>query len=263
MTTTPEPPQGREQLADTGTQDSNTLPNADRGARGRLYVVAAALILAGWTAYFLLLGSVQSGDGISELDRPIMEWMLANRSPEATAVNVFITTVTGPIAMPIIVLAACIFWIRRSRGVQRPLLLASGMLLGVTLVFITTRLVDRPRPPAELMLLERDPTSSFPSGHVVGTADLTFLLVYLVVSRWQKWLYTIIGIIASIIGVITVALTRIYLGYHWLTDVTASLSLALVVLGVVIAADTSLPATRGYRSRRGVPAFRRRVSKMT
>lgn len=263
MTTTPDPNAARERVPDTGTEDSNTLPNADRGARGRLYAVAAALILAGWTGYFLLLGSVQSGAGLSELDRPVMEWMVANRSPEATAVIAFITTLTGPVAMPFIVLAACIFWIRRSRGMQRPLLLAAGMLLGVTLVFITTRLVDRPRPPAELMLLERDPTSSFPSGHVVGTADMMFLLMYLAVSRWQKWLYTIIGIIASIIGVVTVAITRLYLGYHWLTDVTASIALALVVLGAVIAADTSVPATRGVRSVGPRPAFRRRLSKLT
>ncbi|MCU1474266.1 phosphatase PAP2 family protein, partial [Amnibacterium sp.] len=32
--------------------------------------------------------------------------------------------------------------------------------------------------------------------------------------------------------------SRLYLGYHWLTDVSASVALSLVVVGVVIAVDT-------------------------
>ncbi len=34
------------------------------------------------------------------------------------------------------------------------------------------------------------------------------------------------------------AISRLYLGYHWLTDALASLSISLVVLGGVIALDT-------------------------
>ncbi|MEO6529891.1 MAG: phosphatase PAP2 family protein [Specibacter sp.] len=34
------------------------------------------------------------------------------------------------------------------------------------------------------------------------------------------------------------AASRIYLGYHWLSDTTASIALSLVILGALMAVDT-------------------------
>ena len=42
--------------------------------------------------------------------------------------------------------------------------------------------------------------------------------------------------------------SRLYLGYHFTTDVLAGASLALAVLGVVVLADVGLPALRARRS---------------
>ena len=49
-----------------------------------------------------------------------------------------------------------------------------------------------------------------------------------------------------------VAYSRLYLGYHWLTDVVASMGLALAVTGVVILAD-GLRAARPAGRRRRMP----------
>jgi membrane-associated phospholipid phosphatase len=46
------------------------------------------------------------------------------------------------------------------------------------------------------------------------------------------------GFIGAGIGIVLAALSRLYLGYHWLSDALASLSLSLVILGGVIALDT-------------------------
>lgn len=48
----------------------------------------------------------------------------------------------------------------------------------------------------------------------------------------------IFGFIGAGIGVFFAAASRLYLGYHWLTDALASVSISLVILGVVVAVDT-------------------------
>ena len=74
-------------------------------------------------------------------------------------------------------------------------------------------------------------TASFPSGHTIGTA--TFLLVagYLVCSRNPSVARIVAWGVATVVGTALVALSRLYLGYHFLTDVVAAVALAVVVLG--------------------------------
>jgi undecaprenyl-diphosphatase len=60
---------------------------------------------------------------------------------------------------------------------------------------------------------------------------------YLIYSRsfgtFKFWVWICIAAIDT--GII--ALTRLYLGYHWLTDVVASAGLALIILAIVIVVD--------------------------
>jgi undecaprenyl-diphosphatase len=48
-------------------------------------------------------------------------------------------------------------------------------------------------------------------------------------------------VLFSLAGVVILAqvASRLYLGYHWITDTTASVALALVILGVIMAIDTA------------------------
>ena len=43
--------------------------------------------------------------------------------------------------------------------------------------------------------------------------------------------------VATVVGTALVALSRLYLGYHFLTDVVAAAGLAVAVLGVVSVVD--------------------------
>jgi undecaprenyl-diphosphatase len=112
--------------------------------------------------------------------------------------------------------------------------------------------VARPRPPITTMFVPSAETSaSFPSGHTIGAATFLFVGAYLVVSRrpgaWRLFCWCV----AALIGVVAVALSRLYLGYHFLTDVLAAVALALAILGTVMIVDR-LRALRGSRESRHV-----------
>ena len=210
-------------------------------ARTGWFIAAATLILLGVTAFFLVLNGVLNRQGLAVLDEPVRAWMVEHRTEGWTTVMIIIAEVSGPIGMPIVVAVIIALWIWRSSHAWRVLVLAMAMLTGMSLALLIARLVGRSRPPEEFMLLGADATFSFPSGHVLGVADFLIVGGYLVVSRGRGWGAAVLCAVAAIVGVGLVALTRLYLGYHWLTDIAASLSLSLCVVGLAIALDTWRP----------------------
>ncbi|MCQ9165570.1 MULTISPECIES: phosphatase PAP2 family protein [unclassified Arthrobacter] len=207
-------------------------------ARHRLQVTAGVLIGVGLAAFLFLLISVLTHTGFQRLDEPVETWFRTLRSPGLTAVMIGLAVIFGPIALPIIVLVVVVAWAIAARHAWRPFLLAAGMVTGVILAGGLAPLVRHPRPPVDLMLFGADHSYSFPSGHVLGTADFLLLLAFLIASRRQRTGFTVGAFTIAIIGIAIQIASRLYLGYHWISDTTASVALSMVVVGVVIAIDT-------------------------
>lgn len=205
--------------------------------RTALYRWAIALIAVGLACFLLVLVDVVP-DHNSAIDAPFETWLAQSHSPTLTGIMIGLAIVFGPIVLPIVVLVVIVAWGFFARHLWRPLLLAGGMLTGLIIVQIVTRVVGRERPPVDQMLFGTDTTFSFPSGHVLGAADFLLILTYLVFSRrgTPKTAALWYGIAAILVVIASVS--RIYLGYHWPTDALASVSLSLSILGTVIAVDT-------------------------
>lgn len=204
-----------------------------------LYVTSGVLVLAGAVFFALTVWGVLHNDGLSGLDQPVRQWLLSHRSSVMTAAMTPVALVFGPVAMPIIVLVVVVAWTVVQKHAWRPLLFAGAMVAGVVISQIILPLVHRSRPPRDAMLLAPDPSFSFPSGHVLGACDFLLVLAYLVTSRRQdKRLAAALWSVAAVLGIGLVTLSRLYLGYHWLTDAVASMFLSLAILGSVIAVDT-------------------------
>lgn len=206
--------------------------------RRRLYITSAVLVTVGLVAFLVLLQAVLTHSGIERLDQPVEHWFNAQRSAASTGFMVALAIVFGPVALPIIVLVVLVVWVSVARHLWRPLLLAAGMLTGVVLALSIAPLVRHPRPPLGLMLLDPDRTYSFPSGHVLGTSDFFLILAFLLATRIQRTWFTVGAVTLAIAVVVAQVASRLYLGYHWLTDTMASVALSMVVLGAVMALDT-------------------------
>ncbi|MGV8967257.1 MAG: phosphatase PAP2 family protein [Cellulomonas sp.] len=210
---------------------------ADR-PRVRAVLPGAVLILLGVAAFAGLLDAVLENDDVSTFDRPVLAALVASRGAVATAAFSAITLVSGPIVLPMIVAVACGVWGFMRRDWWRPGLLLGAMVVSTSISLAIKGIVARPRPPLATMIVPgAERTASFPSGHTIGAATLLLVAWYLVASRHptrrrQFWWGT-----ATILGAGAVGLSRLYLGYHFLTDVLAAFALAVAILGGVTIVD--------------------------
>lgn len=207
-------------------------------ARRALYATAGILAVLGVTLFLVTLTGVLQKNGLALDDAAAESLLLAIRSEPLTVVMIVVAVIFGPIGLPVIVLVVTVAWGLLAKHAWRPMLLAAAMLTGVVLAQIIGRSVGRQRPPVDLMLFGADTTFSFPSGHVLGASDFLLVLTFLVFSRHRNPKIAVVSFLCAVFGVVLAAVSRIYLGYHWLTDAVASVSLSLVVLGAVIAVDT-------------------------
>ena len=207
-------------------------------ARRSLYLTSLVLMAVGLGLFLVLLVGVLTQTGIERLDQPVSTWFVSLRSGTLTQVMIALAIIFGPTVLPIVVLVVLVGWTLLARHAWRPILLAGGMTTGLLLAQILAPLVKHPRPPVDLMLFGADSTYSFPSGHVLGTADFLLILAFLIASRRQHTSLT--ALLFTLAGAVIVAqvASRLYLGYHWLSDTMASVALSLVVLGAVMAIDT-------------------------
>ncbi len=90
--------------------------------------------------------------------------------------------------------------------------------------FTVKQVMRRPRPdhPAVQVAIARIGGSSFPSGHVLNYLGVYGFLAYLLATLPRPAVIRRLGVgaLATLIGL--VGPSRIYLGHHWATDVTAS-----------------------------------------
>lgn len=93
-------------------------------------------------------------------------------------------------------------------------------------------IIDRPRPSEPLVRVVRKATEySFPSGHVLFYVIYFGFLSVLMYSLRSipKWIRLTVGTF-SLFMVFTIPFSRIYLGAHWFTDVTAGFLLGMLCL---------------------------------
>lgn len=104
----------------------------------------------------------------------------------------------------------------------RMLLLATAV--AQTFNSIIKLIIARPRPAGEMCvrLLVQEETLSFPSGHVTHYVSLYGFLCFLVYKKVTNPLLRIILMLLPIFLVMSIGVSRIYLGAHWSSDVTAA-----------------------------------------
>ena len=197
--------------------------------------------MAGEAVFWLMLAAVQTDSGLALLDGGVHDALVEDRSPLATGILAAVSTVTSPGWMTVIGGLLALGWAVWKREIWRPALLLGAMAAAFGVSTVIKHEVARGRPSAADFLMGPDDALSFPSGHTFGTGVFLLVLVYLLLgsagARTARRSTAVLAFSAAALGTLLVAFSRLYLGYHWLTDVVASLGLAVAVTGIVVLVD--------------------------
>lgn len=219
---------------------SRILPVISR--RSTLIMFAIVTIMVGAGVFALMAHSVMNHDDFTRADDPTLDLLYAHRMPLLTAIMVAVTNLLAPLTFALIVSVSCALWVWRTRELWRPFVLVASMAVAMTASTLFKLLIERDRPPHAVMVAPLELDYSFPSGHTLGIAVFVLVLGYLLYSRQLQLHHAFAWAIGGGFMIALVAFSRLYLGYHWLTDVTASVGLSLVILGIVIIIDRYAPS---------------------
>jgi membrane protein DedA with SNARE-associated domain/membrane-associated phospholipid phosphatase len=195
----------------------------DPNQRLGLYVtLGLALVIAGTWIFGAILQDVVANEEIALLDRPVLRFFVTHRSPVFNDVIRTITVLGSTMVVTVTIALAAIISFLMTRSVRWPVFLLLTLGGAIGLDDIVEALVDRPGPSFNPLLPVTG--SSFPSGHATAAAALFGSLAF-VMTRERGWRANVWIWAAAAFGSFLVALSRVYLGVAWPTDVLGGLVL--------------------------------------
>ena len=208
-------------------------------ANAVLVITAAvgAVLLAGFAvAGAEVYEAVTEGDGVAGLDRPVLDTAIGLRSAQVDRLLTGFTHLGGPTGMTIIASLITVLMVWRWRS-RTPLLLMIMAVAGSLLITIVGKdVIGRNRPPLSDAVPPYESSPSFPSGHALNSTVIAGVVAYLLVRRLSSTLARVITVAAALAWAVSIGLSRVFLGHHWLTDVMFGWLVGLAWLSVVITA---------------------------
>ena len=186
------------------------------------------------TAVLLALTAVlvPRSAGVAQFDVNVMASMSALRQPVLTTGMTIITDLGSyrPVTVFSIVLALVVGY--RTRRLLEPLVLLAAVEAGSSLVEVLKVVTDRARPPMEGMLGAPVFDHSFPSGHTTSGTVLYVLGALLLAQTGTRNSSRRLLVAAGCVLGGLIGLSRVYLGYHWFTDVVGAWLLSAIVISI-------------------------------
>lgn len=201
---------------------------SQRPAQAGEFPLPSLSLALGAGALFMILGQLATATQVFEpFNTLTLEWFAQLRNPLLDPVMILLTLLGDP---PILLAAAALSALALGlRGFYAAALhIAGAALLATVLVWAFKYLSAVPRPE---VVLGPPASGAFPSGHTTGITVFSSLAASFIAREsrhWRRWRYYLL----FSLPIVLVALSRLYLGIHWFTDVLAGLLLGLSITGL-------------------------------
>jgi membrane-associated phospholipid phosphatase len=200
-------------------------------------LLVSGCLLVGAAVVTLLYVLPATRPGVQAMDDAVWRFARSVENPPATAVAMVLSLLgSGAVNWPLRILAMLLLAWRRHW--LRLAAFALAVITSELLIGWMKAAVDRPRPPDSLIATTG---AAFPSGHAIATAVTAVGLVLVLAPPGPKrWRWEVNAVIFTSV----MALSRVYLRAHWLTDTVAG---ALLGAGLALGWPALLMALRHRR----------------
>jgi undecaprenyl-diphosphatase len=213
-------------------------------------LAGGAAVYAFLVAGGLLMTRVFDHGWLIREDRSVSRWFLTHRTPTLnswTQVGSSLSDTLSAVVLTILLVAGLRLWLHRWRESIAIFLSIQGELF---IFLLVTATVHRQRP-SVTRLDPAPPTSSFPSGHTGAAVALYVGVAVLLFVLSRNWSYragalAVAGVVCLV--PVVVALSRLYRGMHFLTDVLAGAVAGGLWMAIVMATVLTAPGIRWKRS---------------
>ncbi|MCK0165569.1 bifunctional DedA family/phosphatase PAP2 family protein [Marinobacter sp. S6332] len=199
----------------------------ERPAQASEFPLASLMLALGTLALFILWGQLATmTDVIEPFDQLVMQWFSDLRQPLLDAPAIVATLLGDPPVLTAAALLACLALAFRGHyAAAIHILLAAVITAALVTILKAAFGIDRPD-----QVVNPPSSGSFPSGHTAGITVFVTLVASFVAAetrnskRWQTYMLVSLPLIP-------VAVSRLYLGVHWFSDIVGGLLLGLAITG--------------------------------
>jgi undecaprenyl-diphosphatase len=193
--------------------------------------IAAASVFAAFAS------AVQTGLTQS-FDERVLTWLAAHRTPILDNIMLEVTSLgNGIVLFMIVAIGAVFLWLTQHKW--SVYILIAGVIGGQIVNQVLKGAFSRERP-SVIEWVDHVSTSSFPSGHAMTSIIAYGSVAYLVgrLEATRRLRLATWGIAALII--VSIGVSRMYLGVHYPTDIIAGFLAGLAWLGIVASSVSAL-----------------------
>lgn len=204
------------------------LYTSKRPAQTGEFPLPSLSLALGAGALFMILGQLAIATELFEpFNHLTLDWLAQLRNPLLDPVMILLSLLGDP---PVLLAAAVLAALALGmRGFYAAALhIVGAALLATVLVWAFKYLSAIPRPE---LVFGPSASGAFPSGHATGVTVFSALTAsFIARESWHRlrWRYYL----AFSLPIVLVALSRLYLGVHWFTDVVGGVLLGLSISGL-------------------------------
>lgn len=157
------------------------------------------------------------------IDLIIQSYFLSSRTPLGIWFMYLFTSIFNIIPFSLIIICFVIL-VYKKRGILYSLMLSVSSVSAAFLAWILKHITNVSRPEMAV-ILETD--KSFPSGHTTMATVFFIMIAYIFLPR-LKLSGKIFIICFSVVMILLVSFSRLYLGVHWFSDILAGWFLGII-----------------------------------